>query len=110
MDPNQIETLITVSANARKSCETADANWLGYLHNAREQALRVAAQLKDAQHLADTERARLRTETDRVRAELAEAHAELAKVRRQIERDRHEIGIERKKLLNTIQSLEGRVA
>jgi hypothetical protein len=110
MDANQIETLITQAANARKSCETADDNWIGYLKDAREQALRVAVEMEQQRRLADHEKARLKTEIERSRAELRDANLELAKVRKDLERERREIGMERQKLLNPMQSWERKVA
>jgi hypothetical protein len=110
MDPNQIETLITQAADARKSAETADTNWLAYLGNARESALRVAAQMKEQQQLADALKARLQSEIGKLKTEHAKEERELAEVRKQLANERREIGMERQRLLNTIQSLQGKVA
>jgi hypothetical protein len=105
VEANVIDTLITQAQVASKSCVTAADNWLGYLQNAKEEALRVAASLTDAYRLADAERARLRAEIERAHSELAEATAELGKVRKEIERERKQIELEKanfRKLMNDV--------
>jgi hypothetical protein len=86
MEANVIDTLITQAQVASKSCVTAADNWLGYLQNAREQSLRVAASLADARRVADAERARLRTEIDKSRKELDQVNLSISDARKDLER------------------------
>jgi hypothetical protein len=68
------------------------------LENAREHVVRVAAQMKDQQRLADSEKHRLRSEIEKLKAVYAKEERELALIRKDIERERREIGMERKGL------------
>jgi len=47
------------------------------LENAREHVVRVAAQMKDQQRLADSEKHRLRSEIEKLKAEYAKVERDL---------------------------------
>ena len=86
MEANVIDTLITQAQVASKSCVTAADNWLGYLQNAKEEALRVSAGLAEARRVADAEKARLRAEIDKSRKELDQVNLSINEARKDLER------------------------
>jgi flagellar capping protein FliD len=99
-----LHTDVEVRANTLK---TALDNLVGYLHSVRADIAKCEAELADKRRLADQQISLLREQIARLQSDRASAEQQLAQVRKDIERERREIGMERQRLLRTIDQVFG---
>jgi chromosome segregation ATPase len=103
-----LPTLITEAETKAAAMKAAVDDLVGWLNTVRTDIAQCEADLAGKRRAADTETARLRAQIEERRKELADAERELAQVRKQVEREKHEIGMERQRLLKTVDEVLAR--
>jgi septal ring factor EnvC (AmiA/AmiB activator) len=105
---SELPRLIVDAESKATAAKAAMDDFVVWLSNVRNDIARCEQELADKRRVADTEIAKLRASIDERKRELASVELELRQVRRDLERERKEVGLEKQRLIRSLDEVMAR--
>jgi hypothetical protein len=105
---SELPKLIVKAETSATAVKAADDDFVGWLNNVRNDITLCEQELAQKRRAADTEIAKLRASIDERKKELASAELELRQVRNDMERERKEVGLEKQRLIRSLDEVMAR--
>jgi septal ring factor EnvC (AmiA/AmiB activator) len=102
MNMSDLPRLITDCETSASRVKGVLDDFVVWLSNVRNDIAKSEAELVEKRRLADQQTALLQSQIAKLKAEHANAELELRQIRKQIERERSDLGMEKKRLLQSL--------
>jgi hypothetical protein len=108
MNMSELPRLMIDCETRASSVKGALDDLVNWLNSVRNDIAQAEADLVAKRRVADTAIAKLRAQIDERKKELASAELELRQVRRDLERERKEVGLEKQRLIRSLDEVMAR--